>query len=424
MPPSPNQPQWTEVPEVTDLSRLHGPEDDAPARINHVPEVERVPDEEQVAAEVAGRAVLGQEGDRFRLLAENASDIIYLYRVRPAARYEYVSPSVTRLTGYTPQEHYDDPDITLKMAHPHDRPLLAALIRAPGAFDEPVLLRLIRKDGSVLWTEHRIAAIYDATANVVAIEGIARDITERRETEDELWRTVEALRKTDDQRRKLLTLLAAAEQKERKQLAEDLHDDSIQVLTAAVLRLQVFRRHVGDDTERVEELDQLEGTLRHALERLRHVSFELRPPTLDSEGLIPALRVFLEKLREDSGIRFDLVDHLDLDPPLETRITAYRITQEALVNVRKHADAQRVHVLVEQRDHGLMIRIQDDGRGFDLSRGTNVPGHLGLVAMRERAELGGGWWKCRSAPGAGTTVEFWLPREVSTTPGSGRGPGA
>jgi PAS domain S-box-containing protein len=366
--------------------------------------------------------VFGQEEDRFRLLAENASDIIYLYRVRPEARYEYVSPSVTRLTGYSPQEHYDDPEITLKMAHPHDRPLLAALIRAPGAFDEPVLLRLIRKDGTVLWTEHRIAAIYDATANVVAIEGIARDITERREAEDELWRTVETLRRTDEQRRKLLTLLAAAEVKERKQLAEDLHDDSIQVLTAAVLRLQVLRKHIGDDLDRAEELDQLEGTLRHALERLRHVCFELRPPALDTEGVIPALRMFLEKMREDAEIRFDLVDHLDVDPPLETRITAYRIAQEALTNVRKHAEAERVHVLAEQRDHGLVIRIQDDGHGFDLAKSTTVPGHLGLVAMRERAELAGGWWKCRSAPGAGTTVEFWLPREVSTT-GSGRGPG-
>jgi PAS domain S-box-containing protein len=413
MPPSSSNPQWTDAPEVTYLFRLDDTDDDA---------AERAP-EERAAAKRTGRAVFGHEGDRFRLLAENASDIIYLYRVRPAARYEYISPSVTRLTGYTPEEHYDDPEITLKMAHPHDRPLLAALIRAPAAFNEPVLLRLIRKDGSVLWTEHRIAAIYDATANVVAIEGIARDITERREAEDELWRTVETLRKTDEQRRKLLSLLAAAEQKERKQLAEDLHDDSIQVLTAAVLRLQVFQRHLGDDPERVEELDQLEGTLRHALERLRHVSFELRPATLDTEGLIPALRVLLEKMREDSAIRFDLVDHLDVDPPLETRITAYRIAQEALVNVRKHADAERVHVLAEGRDRGIVLRIQDDGQGFDLSRDTTEPGHLGLVAMRERAELAGGWWKCRSAPGAGTTVEFWLPREATTTTGSGRGPG-
>jgi signal transduction histidine kinase len=287
-----------------------------------------------------------------------------------------------------------------------------------------VLLRLVRRDGSVLWTEHRIAVIYDATANVVAIEGIARDITERREAEDELWRTIETLRRTDEQRRKLLSLLASAEQKERKQLAEDLHDDSIQVLTAVVLRLQVFRRHLEAEPEREEELDELEGTLRIALERLRHVSFELRPPALDQEGLVPALRVNLEKLRKELGVRFDLVDRLDVDPPLETRITLYRIAQEALANIRKHAQATRVHVLVEQHDRGIGIRIQDDGCGFDGSNGTTLPGHLGLVAMRERAELAGGWWKCRSAPGAGTTVEFWVPREAANTTGSVRGPGS
>lgn len=392
MAPSPNHPGSTNSQEVTDLAALEG----GPMR---------------AAGESSDRAVLGREGDPFRLLAENASDIIYLYRVRPEPRYEYVSPSVTRLTGYTPQEHYDDPEITLKMAHPHDRPLLAALIRAPGAFSEPVPLRLIRKDGSVLWTEHRIAAIYDATANVVAIEGIARDITERREAEDELWRTVEALRSTDEQRRKLLMLLASAEQKERKQLAEDLHDDSIQVLTAAVLRLQVFRKHLESDPERAAELDDLETTLRIALDRLRYVSFELRPPALDLEGLVPALRMYLQKLREEHGVRFDLVDRLDVDPPLELRISIYRIAQEALANIRKHADAERIHVLVEEHERGIHVRIQDDGCGFDASAGATVPGHLGLVAMRERAELAGGWWKVRSAPGTGTTVEFWVPRE-------------
>jgi PAS domain S-box-containing protein len=398
MSPSSNHPQWTTAPEVTDLTGMDGGPPDAP------------PDERAAATD---QAVLGRQGDRFRLLAENASDIIYLYRIHPTPRYEYVSPSVTRLTGYTPQDHYDDPEITLKMAHPHDRPLLTALFRTPGAFDEPVLVRLVHRDGSVLWTEHRIAAIYDATANVVAIEGIARDVTERREAEDELWRTVETLRKTDEQRRKLLTLLASAEQKERKQLAEDLHDDSIQVITAAVLRLQVVTRHLASDPDRVAELGELEATLRHALERLRHVSFELRPPALDLEGLVPAIRVYLEKLLEEHGVRFDLVDRVDVDPPLETRITAYRIAQEALANVRKHADAQRVHVLAEHHDGGVRLRIQDDGRGFDQSTGTTVPGHLGLVAMRERAELAGGWWKLRSAPGAGTTVEFWLPREAA-----------
>jgi len=359
----------------------------------------------------SGARPIRLEEERFRLLAENASDIIYLYRVRPEPRYEYMSPSVTRITGYTPQDHYDDPELTLKMAHPHDRPLLAALFRAPSAFNEPVTLRLIRKDGSVLWTEHRIAAIYDATANVVAIEGIARDITDRRQAEDELWRTVETLRRTDEQRRKLLALLAAAEQKERKQLAEDLHDDSIQILTAAVLRLQVFRRHLTE-AGHLAELDQLEETLRHALERLRHVSFELRPPALDSEGLVPALLIYLDKWRNDTDIQFDLVDRLEIEPPIDTRIILYRIAQEAFTNIRKHSGAKRVHVLVEQRERGFLIRIQDDGDGFDIDRHVNVSGHLGIPAMRERAELAGGWWKIRSGPGAGTAVEFWVPREA------------
>src|SRR3954464_408133 len=98
MSPSPNHPQWTEAPGVTDLSRL---ELDQPASDDGVLA--------RPAAAEMHQAVLGRDGDRFRLLAENASDIIYLYRVRPSSRYEYVSPSVTRLTGYTPQEHYDDP---------------------------------------------------------------------------------------------------------------------------------------------------------------------------------------------------------------------------------------------------------------------------------------------------------------------------
>ena len=155
-----------------------------------------------------GRA-LGDE--RFRLLAENASDIIYLFRIDPGPKFEYVSPSSTRITGFTPQEHYADPDLFLRTVHPHDRPMLNALLRAPSAFPDPITLRFIRRDGRLVWTEHRVAAIYDANANAMAIEGIARDTTERREAEEELWRTVRTLRDTDTQRRRLVALLAMAE---------------------------------------------------------------------------------------------------------------------------------------------------------------------------------------------------------------------
>jgi PAS domain S-box-containing protein len=107
-------------------------------------------------------------------LAERALDIIYRYRLRPSRGFEYVSPSVTRITGYTPAEHYADPDLGFKLVHPDDRPLLQALLEAaPGP--SPMLIRWIRKDGTAIWTEQRNTPVYD-NGEVVAIEGIAREI--------------------------------------------------------------------------------------------------------------------------------------------------------------------------------------------------------------------------------------------------------
>ena len=346
--------------------------------------------------------------DRFRLLAENASDIIYLYRIDPEPGFDYVSPSATRITGFTPQEHYADPELFVRIVHPHDRPMLLALLRAPSAFPDPMTLRFIRRDGRLVWTEHRVAAIYDANASAMAIEGIARDITERREAEEELWRTVRNLRDTDLQRRRLVGLLATTEQRERRRIAEDLHDDSIQVLTAAVLRLTVLRRHLPESVE--EDMDQLEWTLRKALDRLRHLSFELRPPVLDTEGLAAAIELYLQRWDGDSPIGYEIANRLEREPPEDTRLIMYRIVQEALSNVAKHAAATQVNVVLEEAHGGYLARVHDDGKGFD---GTTIPvsdaSHLGMASMRERAELVGGWWRTRSAPGAGTTVEFWVP---------------
>jgi PAS domain S-box-containing protein len=115
---------------------------------------------------------------RFRLLAENARDLIYRYRFAPERGFEYVSPSATAITGYTPEEHYADPDLGFKLVHPDDRPLLESLAQSPPEAGTPLTLRWVRKDGSVLWTEQRNVPIYH-DGQLVAVEGIARDITER-----------------------------------------------------------------------------------------------------------------------------------------------------------------------------------------------------------------------------------------------------
>jgi PAS domain S-box-containing protein len=135
----------------------------------------------------AGREPSYRDDERFGLYADNARDFIYRYRFRPTQGFEYVSPSSTAITGYSPEEHYADPNLDLRRVHPEDRHLLEGSTRSP---EKPLVLRWYRKDGALIWTEQRNKPIYDGAGNVIAIEGIARDVTERKRAE-------EALRKSE-----------------------------------------------------------------------------------------------------------------------------------------------------------------------------------------------------------------------------------
>jgi PAS domain S-box-containing protein/putative nucleotidyltransferase with HDIG domain len=140
-------------------------------------------------------AELRASEERFRRLAENAQDIIYRYELMPKRGFTYVSPAAAAVTGYTPEEHYADPDLGLKLVHPDDRPLLERYFRNKGAFGRPVVLRWVRRDGTVIWTEQRNVPIYDGAGTLVAIDGIARDITERKRAEEALQQSYAKLQR-------------------------------------------------------------------------------------------------------------------------------------------------------------------------------------------------------------------------------------
>jgi PAS domain S-box-containing protein len=127
-----------------------------------------------------------KRGDVVKLLAENAKDIIYRYRLKPTLGFEYVSPSATDLTGYTPEDHYADPELGLKLVHPDDKHILEAFLRSPESANKVLTLRWISRDGRVLWTEQQITRSYDDLGELVAIEGISRNITERKRAEERL----------------------------------------------------------------------------------------------------------------------------------------------------------------------------------------------------------------------------------------------
>jgi len=223
----------------------------------------------------------------------------------------------------------------------------------------------------------------------------------------DLTKSLQKIQSVDEQRRRLLARLVHAEEDERKRIAGDIHDDPIQKIVATSMRLQLMR-HQLSDPEQLEVLDKLLSTVRSSIESLRHLIFELRPHALDQDGLGPALQDYLESIEAD--FEFKLEQRIEKEPPAELRVLLYRVAQEAITNIRKHARAERVHVLLTEQDGGFLVRIADDGVGFTMPETLqSARGHLGVSAMRERAEMAGGWCQLTSLPGDGTTVEFWVP---------------
>jgi signal transduction histidine kinase len=246
-------------------------------------------------------------------------------------------------------------------------------------------------------------------------DGNIEDITERKATEDDLRKTLRQLHRLSDDRQRLLGRLVAAQEEDRQRLAGDIHDDPIQVMAAAAVRLDMVERAaVGTPAQEV--LERTAETVQQAINRLRNLVFELRPPALDREGLAAAIRQYMEHLA-DIEIDVALQNDLSKEPTREIRMTAYRIVQEALTNVRKHAEASRVSVELRERDGGLATVVTDDGVGFRAGADPTRPrpGHIGLQSMRERAEALGGWWRIESRPEGGTRMEFWLPDEGGGT---------
>jgi signal transduction histidine kinase len=226
---------------------------------------------------------------------------------------------------------------------------------------------------------------------------------------DDVRQRLETARQTPDTRRRLLADIVHAQEEERRRLAGDIHDDAVQAMTAVLLRIGLLGSRL-DNPEQVSLVEELEESIRDTIGRLRRLIAGLSPPELDRAGLAAAVRSALDQMKHEFHIEFSLENRLNREPGPEARTIAYRIVQEALANTRKHSNASRVDVVLESQEHGLFTSVTDDGMGFDVETTLAVdrPGHLGLKAMRERAELAEGWLRIESRPGA-TTVTFWIP---------------
>src|SRR5712671_5770140 len=233
------------------------------------------------------------------------------------------------------------------------------------------------------------------------------------ERTSELRASLDELSAAMDERNALVNRLITAQEEERRRIASDIHDDTMQVMVAAAIRIELLGR-AAQGSAFTPEVEALAEAVRDAIPSLRNFLFDVHPAMLEREGLVPSLRTYLDRMHAQGGPAYVLDAALAEDPVSEMRATIYRIAQEAFSNISKHAAANMVQVSLRSRSDGILLRIVDDGVGFDEATVVAAAdGHLGISTMRERALLAGGVCRIGRMPSGGTTVEVWLPTASS-----------
>ncbi|HEX6615925.1 MAG TPA: CheR family methyltransferase [Gemmatimonadales bacterium] len=310
----------------------------------------------------------------------------------------------------------------LAAVHPDDRERSRAGYEQASLEGRPLRweARLRAADGQYRWFLLRTEPLRGAGGTILRWLGAATDIHEQRMALEEVERRVhertEALAGAEAERRALRRQLARAEEDERRRLARELHDQLGQHLTAFALGVDEVRRLVGEYPAAEQRLGQLEELARSMMRDAGYLALELRPPELDDVGLTSALETYVEQWAGRYGVAAEVAvtGWTEREVPPETGTTLYRIAQEALTNVARHAGARRASVVVERSDGAVRLVVEDDGTGFPVeatAQRARAEGRLGLAGMRERAALLGGTLTVESTPGRGTAIYVRLPVE-------------
>lgn len=391
---------------------------------------------EDITERKQAEQALRESENKYRLLMEQASDGIHTYDMQ--GNFIETNSKLSEMLGYTPEE--------LLRLNVKDLIPAEDLAVDPLRFDQlragKTLLkerRLYRKDGTLLQVEISGRMIRDGV-----LQAIIRDITERKQVEEDLRISQVELQKSHDglerrvrertadlsetnailqeevrarqrieaERGELLRGIVFAQEDERRRIALEMHDQFGQQLTVLKLKLDTVKEGCGENEYLCEQVEALQRIATQLDADVDHMVWEMRPLALDDLGLEAALSSYVEKWSQHLGVPVQLhasgIDEHRLSPEIETAL--YRIAQEALNNIAKHAQASRVAIVLERRAGQVSLIVEDDGVGFDgkLHFVADDKG-LGLIGMRERAALVGGTIAIESQPNDGATVVVRIP---------------
>jgi PAS domain S-box-containing protein len=353
--------------------------------------------EERIAERKRAETALRESEERYRELFENAKDAIYVHDLE--GTYIKINRAAEELSGYSREEIVGH-KFTEFVSEEHIRCVQESFCtKFEGQDETSYEVDVIAKDGRRVPVEVSSRAIYE-NGVLVGVQGMARDITERKLAQD-------ALQMFSRQ-------LIEAQEDERRRISRELHDQIGQILTAVKMNLYTVQEfcktseagsYVKDNIEAVDE----------ALRLVRDLSVELRPSVLDDLGLVSALRWYTDRYSRRTGITVDVKIGLRnqnerFSRELET--TCFRIAQEALTNITRHARATHGLVRLARTGNSLVLTVQDNGVGFDvhaLHKRSPRVATLGLVGMQERAHGAGGTLKIDSAISKGTEITFTVP---------------
>ena len=325
------------------------------------------------------------------------------------------SPRWKQMLGYDENAAEIEPHVSAweRLLHPDDRPLADELNESVkrGAHTYEGEFRLRHKDGHYIYVLSRGFPVRrEPGGPAVRIVGTHFDLTERKKADVERART------------ELLTRLVFAQEDERRRISREMHDRFGEHLTALARRIGLLKESAADRPELRTDIEALENVSHQLDQHVDRLVWELRPTALDDLGLRAALANYLQDWSKRVGIAAELhsTGLLDDRLPSESETALYRIAQEALTNVAKHARAENVDVILERRaDHVLLI-IEDDGVGFEADGDSSGHG-FGLLGMQERAALVGATLEIESAAGQGTAILVRMQVAMPSTHGAEHG---